>query len=272
MTDVCRSLRKRVMRTRQRLEERHVKRRRVILFHIPKCAGISVGEHFNLCTGGMLSLREDLAEAGFDRQVERARHASFVAGHFGWDVLERIRGDALVFTVLRDPLVRLRSQYYFHLDRDRRGHPPVIRGRSFSEYLHSVPEVDNVMARQLAASTRYEHTRMLAAARLEALAIEHLCALDYVGFTETLSADLIEMCRLAGVCRPRKAPWLNRAPFLPLSAADRAQAQTVIGVDQSVHAAAQEMRSRRTLPEAAAGGAAGRAGAVEASIGAVVAG
>ena len=27
------------------------------------------------------------------------RHAPFVAGHFGWEVLEHIRGDALVFTV-----------------------------------------------------------------------------------------------------------------------------------------------------------------------------
>jgi hypothetical protein len=229
----------------------------VVFFHIPKCAGISVCEHFNLCAGGMVSLREDLAPLDFNRQVERARCASFVAGHFGWDVLERIRGDALVFTVLRDPLIRLRSQYFFHLERDRHGHPPVIRGRRFDEYLQSHAEVDNVMTRQLAASARYEHTRHLAPARLEALAVEHLRTFTYVGFMETLSADLIEMCRMAGFYQPRRAPWLNGAPFLPLSASDEAQAKRVVGIDQAVHAVARAAYARgrprvRAVPPRAA--------------------
>jgi hypothetical protein len=108
MTDTARSIRKRVIHLRQRLAARAVARRRVIFLHIPKCAGISVTGHFRLCTGSLQSPREDQRRHDFDPRVEEARHAPFVAGHFGWEVLEHIRGDALVFTVLRDPLARLR--------------------------------------------------------------------------------------------------------------------------------------------------------------------
>jgi hypothetical protein len=238
MTDVLRSIRKRVMRARQHLVSRHSERRRVIFFHIPKCAGISVTEHFGLCAGSLLSLREDLMPVGFDRHVARARHAPFVAGHFGWEVLEHIRGDALVFTVLRDPLARLRSQYWFHLERDRAGHPPVIAGRSFGEYLESAVEVDNVMSRQLAVSTHHARSATLKPHQLRGWALEHLATFDYVGFTPTLNADLAQMCALSGFWPPPKAPWLNRSAPGALTPDELRKAQSAIAVDRKVYAAA----------------------------------
>lgn len=239
MTDVLRSIRKRVIRARQHLVARHAERRRVIFFHIPKCAGISVTEHFGLCAGSLLSLREDLMPVGFERQVARARHAPFVAGHFGWEVLEHIRGDALVFTVLRDPLARLRSQYGFHLERDRAGHPPVIAGRSFGQYLESANEVDNVMSRQLAVSTHHARSATLRPHALRGWALEHLSTFDYVGFMPTLDADLVQMCMLAGFWPPPKAPWLNRSAPGVLSPEELHKAQSVVAVDREVYAAAQ---------------------------------
>jgi hypothetical protein len=238
MTDVLRSIRKRVMRARQHLVSRHTEPRRVIFFHIPKCAGISVSEHFGLCAGSLLSLREDLMPVGFDRQVARARHAPFVAGHFGWEVLEHIRGDALVFTVLRDPLARLRSQYWFHHERDRAGHPAVIAGRSFGKYLESAAEVDNVMARQLAVSTQHARSATLKPYALRGWALEHLATFDHVGFMATLDADLARMCVLAGYWPPPRAPWLNRSAPGALTSDELHKAQAVLAVDREVYAAA----------------------------------
>jgi hypothetical protein len=90
--------------------------RRLIFIHIPKCAGLSITRFVKAHVGSQGSGRTCLLfdsaspEEREKKIVVARREATYVAGHFGWQTLERIRrpGD-FVFTFLRDPLDRLRS-------------------------------------------------------------------------------------------------------------------------------------------------------------------
>jgi hypothetical protein len=92
-----------------------------VFLHIPKCAGSSVNLIFERTIGSSRSGRTVLIDDRIDTpeyaaKVARARTARFVGGHFGFETLEKVRGDdAITFTVLRDPFDRIRSTHgHFH--------------------------------------------------------------------------------------------------------------------------------------------------------------
>lgn len=86
---------------------------KLVFLHIPKTAGQSL--HASLLAGFG---REAICPARVNEQlfclsIEQLNSYRVVSGHFDWSMLDCISGPKYVFTVLRDPLERLLSFYFF---------------------------------------------------------------------------------------------------------------------------------------------------------------
>lgn len=184
--------------------------RRIVFLHIPKCAGSSVNFIFKRTIGssrsGRVILIDDRIDAPvYEDKVKRARVARFVGGHFGFETLNAVRGDALTFTVLRDPFDRLRSTYgHFHTR--KKGNPlgHKVPHMTLEEYLKSEdPEIlqwtDNVMARQLACSHDRERVVGLPLDAMIEQAIAHIDQIDVIAFLDQLPEDMARVTQEAGI-------------------------------------------------------------------------
>lgn len=233
--------------------------RRVIFMHLPKCGGTSVARFFYRHvgfpkSGCSVELADGLSEDDAPDLLARARAARFVTGHFGWDVLQRIRGRALVFTVLRDPLERLWAHFHYARSHPKAAHRPRvqrIRGMSFIAFCRcDDPEIrevsDNPMTRLLCRGHRFADTAGIPDRALVDGALANLATFDRVVPLHRLDAGLAEIADVAGLPRIGGAPRINRtARYLDggrhrvyesgPSAAERAAAEPRIALDRAVY-------------------------------------
>lgn len=86
---------------------------RIIFLHIPKTAGQSVHEYLlgnfpkdAVCPARVNDQMKTLSTA------ELARYQVF-SGHFDWSAFDALEGPRFVFTILRDPMERLLSFYFY---------------------------------------------------------------------------------------------------------------------------------------------------------------
>lgn len=238
--------------------------RRVVFLHIPKCAGSSVNMLFKAQLGSgssrhVVILDDRLPKSELDDRIRRARDAQFVGGHFGIETLERIRGDAFTFTVLRDPFDRLRS-IYGHLS-TRTDVLPVgdkVHAMSLDDFLASEDEdvlqwTDNVMARMLAFAHRRENIAAWEPHALGKRAIENAAALDRILFLETLDAGIAPIAKLAGLryggALPRENITALKASAPPppqaierMASSARKLATPRISADMAVYSALRERK------------------------------
>jgi hypothetical protein len=116
-------------------------RKRVAFFHPPKCGGSSVDNWLSLAFGGPAGLDPIAAEAAARNTglaglalreallayyVQR-RDAPFISGHYNFS-RRAFAGHEQEFefiTILRNPLDRMLSQYYFNRFREQRIHFPI---------------------------------------------------------------------------------------------------------------------------------------------------
>lgn len=238
--------------------------RRVVFLHIPKCAGSSINLLFKCYYGSgrskrLVAINDRERGPSYREKIMRARDALFVHGHFGFETLEKIRDDAFVFTVLRDPYERLRSTYG-HLRTRTKGNPMKERVLEMPlvEFLTSregdiLQWTDNVMARMLAARFDLSSVDGLDRGKLAEIAISHLKTFDHVGFVDTFGFNLARIAAVAGIPFPRKTirenvtiekagiipPQQSVAPF---DAAARQLALPRVEADLALYAAARLSR------------------------------
>jgi len=242
--------------------------RRVVFLHVPKCAGSTVNLAFKCYYGSGRSKRvvfiSDREQGvAYDDKVMRARNALFVSGHFGIETLEKIRGDAFVFTMLRDPYERLRS-IYGHL-RTRTNRNPMqglVLNMELVDFLRSQdPAIlhwtDNVMARMLATSFDRSSVVGLDRGELARLAIAHLNCFDHIGFVDSY-LDLAPILGAAGLRYQRTTTRENatidkagiRPPeeaLAPLGASARELALPLVAADLAVYSDARLAVAARSL-------------------------
>lgn len=233
---------------------------RVIFLHIPKTAGSSVNAHFkhhlgSTWSGGAVGLN---AAAGIKpAALDRARRARFVFGHFGWQTLEAVRGDAFTFTVLRDPAERVVSLYRFARIRNLAagsGFGPLMdmaRNAGFAEFCRSDdsrvrPFIDNAQARTLAAGYLPEECGFDDGEGVLQAARAHLRSLDFVALTATLDRDFAALAKQAHLPPPRAGLHRNasrEAGPAPVSVEEaRAILAERIALDQALYDFAQALR------------------------------
>lgn len=194
--------------------------RRIVFLHIPKCAGTSVNAIFKGTIGSGRSSNTVLIDDRVDgpevlRRIEKARTAQFVGGHFGFETLEAIRGEALAFTVLRDPFERIRSTYgHFHTRKQGNPLAHKVPGMTLEEYLTSEdPEIlqwtDNVIARQLCARHGRDSVRDIDTSTMVTLAKANLDRLDRFVFLDSLASEMTKIAQAAGIRFDGKMPQEN---------------------------------------------------------------
>lgn len=267
---VERALRKRIGRLQYQIDRlfnalaNRTSGRRVVFLHIPKCAGRSVNLFFKNYYGSgrskrVVGINDRERGSRYHEGVMRARNAQFVHGHFGFETLEKIRGDAFVFTMLRDPYDRLRSTYG-HLRTRTKGNPMQDRvlEMSLAEFLASQERdilhwTDNVIARMLAARFDRSSVSGMDRGELADLAIAHLDHFDYIAFVDNFDADLARISAFAGIPQLKKASRENvtiekagvsppQESIAPLDELARQLALPLVEADLTVYAAACRLR------------------------------
>ena len=198
---------------------------RVAFLHIPKCGGTSVNYHFKSNFGGArsgMSVQLD-SMTGSDSdpaELERARNAFYVAGHFGWSAMARVSEGAVRFTIVRDPFDRLKSLFQFVRGGRRLKHPTFARvaaaaaDMDFAEFcLTDQPEVralvDNAMARTLASN--YFPFEAADPAKTVRAAAANLDSLDFVVDIKNLSTALPRLAEATGTTIVSEREWLNKS-------------------------------------------------------------
>lgn len=99
---------------------------KIIFLHIPKTAGQSVHEFI---TG--LYAPEEVCPARLNPQlfamtVKDLRRYSVFSGHLDWNALDCVEGPRFVFTVLREPVERILSFYFYLRDKASHTAPEVL--------------------------------------------------------------------------------------------------------------------------------------------------
>ena len=176
----------------------------LVFLHIPKTAGTTLRELARQQVGsGRCLVVDDVSRVSYRSDSWLAGH-EFVAGHFGASIFARLPPGARVFTMLRDPVARVRSQFrYFSelaaRDVDFNAYRSRFLGRSIEEVLADrLDPFVNSFFRDTQAwalvSDHQHHYRHPDAHPDEVLAIarRNLAAMDCFGLVERM-ADSVRL-------------------------------------------------------------------------------
>lgn len=222
------------MRIRRRHAPSSGSARRIVFFHIPKCAGTSLNRQMRDALGirtrkwyylgrrGAVWINRNSGEDTSERAVD-AHRAAFLYGHFGIDFYRSAcapRGDDFLFTFLRDPRERLLS--HFRFVRARRARPASTSSAApgsdltLSDFLledkgAGPMDRDNPIVRYLADDNTSAPRDDVDWAEMVESAKSNLHHLDFVGFSSRYDSDAARLLtRLGG--SPVAAKRLNVTP------------------------------------------------------------
>lgn len=169
--------------------------RQVAFMHLPKCCGTSISKYF----------RERLQPCRIGNTIEFLKMVDaewvhsldFVHGHFSIDVQAKLRKDRFLFTIVRDPVERIMSHYFYIRIGDSSGMCPYFVNACCNWSLQEVAESNdprvlrwmrNIMTRQLTG--RFDDCDNTPDEQLAQEAIANLDRFDYVGLYDDLKNSL----------------------------------------------------------------------------------
>lgn len=195
-----------------------------IFLHIQKTAGTSIIETVRTHYGNSIMTHGDFS----NRKPEDVRNVAFISGHFGFSFAKPFMQNRYSFSILRDPVERILSLYYFCRSRDASEYPiyrlaQTLDIESFLEQgmypgrIHS--HIWNHQAWTLAygrANTEGKESHEYGdEGKLLDLANSHLEELSYVGFTETFEKDRVAILKDLGVPESKTKIMTNLTPDRP---------------------------------------------------------
>ncbi len=198
-------------------------RRPLFFVHVPKAAGNSIRHFLARCfpAGATRWLRHDM-DSLVPNRLELGQHACY-AGHEVYRYAESLPHPPVVITILREPVDRAVSTYYFNRGRGRE----VLRAEqgpwrmermcdlSLGEFLLEEPAT----ARQLFGNLQtamFSHSVMPHLTGREAtlgdleVAKQNLARCAVVGLMERLPESLQLICHSLGWPMPDRVPWENK--------------------------------------------------------------
>jgi hypothetical protein len=191
----------------------------------------------------------------------------FISGHFGYSYAERWMRERYAFTFLRDPIQRLLSLYSFCRAQQSDSYPiyAAARNSSLESFLtawRQLSGVDRLVFREFIQNHQAwqlcsgwsENAHQLGRVsmfdfsekELVDTAVAHLGEFDYVGFTETLDADVANIMRGLGTELTEPLVKVNvseiRIHFADLPASTRALLEDLTELDREVYEIAKRER------------------------------
>jgi hypothetical protein len=187
----------------------------LFFIHIPKTAGTTLGgilvQHYG--RDRVFACHPDRAIVGYTAEdflsfpAEKRNNFQLVRGHFGYGLHEDYQEPYKYITILRDPVDRVISHYYYVLKRtDHYLHKKVTSENiSLKDYVTSglTGEMDNGQLRMLTGPTGYYARFGTCTPELLELAKEHLRN-DFVvvGISERFDETLLVLKEILGVSTP----------------------------------------------------------------------
>lgn len=173
-----------------------------VFLHIPKTAGTTVREVLiqHVCPDRALRI-DDISRIAYCPDSWLNSH-DFISGHFGASLFKRLSADARTFTMLREPVARVRSQYRFLERLAQRDSPfnmyrALLRGRSLAELLTDSADTQiNSLFRDTqtwALMADYQHhyrDHNLKGERALAIARDTLASMTSFGIVEEMELSL----------------------------------------------------------------------------------
>ncbi|MBW6399510.1 sulfotransferase family protein [Roseomonas sp. HJA6] len=206
--------------------------RKLVFLHLPKTGGTTLHHHFSQAFAP-----EEICPERFSRldrfTTEELGRFRYFSGHFNYEQLRMIPGPLFTVTVMRDPVERILSTYYFwkrhrpeYVERQRLAGPAAARssGNLLDFLRNTTPEVldaiDNTMSRYLAGHVNVapDHSYRFSAAGagipMSELEIMHrasgnLMAMDVFGFTSNLVEVFTRVALVFGMKRTSSLVRLN---------------------------------------------------------------
>lgn len=247
---------------------------RLVLLHIPKCAGTVVHEALarRFDAGAVLKDRANAFHLATEKELARYR---FVSGHLNWHDIGRVPGPKQVVTFLRDPVERVLSLYYFWrahpgplVEKRKLEGPRLARSLGLADFLACEEpivrhHIDNTMVRRLIGRTVFAGNTALRhrdARFCVETAMANLRRLNFVGFQETLEEDVTEMMRVLGLAptgalepvnvRSERIASGEFEPVEPEPVTDevRARLQPLVAMDGPLYHQARQLRSELRSP------------------------
>jgi hypothetical protein len=205
----------------------------LLFLHVPKASGTSVDAFLaNRLPEGSVRRLGHAPEDEVANRRDLGRHACY-AGHVTYRLAESFPVRPTVVTILRDPIDRALSQFYYFrsLGRDELLRQRALPGLELAcdlplgEFLRAAPvaarvHLGNAQTWMLSQEEFYltrPGEKRLGPADLDA-AKRNLSACAVVGLTERLADSLRLMAHAFGWPAPGSAPWQNRTPDRPAAA------------------------------------------------------
>jgi hypothetical protein len=227
---------------------------KIAFIHIRKTAGTTLLE----AVGQNYQPKQQLSLDGRPQNITRTLYSllnlgntpvSFVYGHVGFGITKYLTPDFKTITILRDPIQRSISQYFFLQERKEAG-ASYFQNNSLA-YAIEDPEVNhlftNVQTRALSSQTVLISDKPASEMNETDLksALQNLKLLYMVGFTEEFATMMEQLSRSMGLrlhitprnVNPNKPSWKD------LSSEEQSLLARANELDQELYHAARKMRA-----------------------------
>jgi hypothetical protein len=233
---------------------------RYLFIHIPKTAGVKIRHNIHMNVGfphAKVLVQEEGVDLRFVTDAE-LQESDIISGHFGYALRRRLEPTRLCVTVLRRPLDRIISGYYYWKTLHGTALEKMANALSIYDFVASqdttvVEYVDNSQTWQIFADflapTRGQHAACTSADIL-AGAKANLAAFDCVGIQEDIPGTLAKMKRVfSWKWTDEAGKWMNKTPEYDVSKIDisllRERLGDRIAMDEELYALALELFARQ---------------------------